>query len=364
MRRPAILGALLAVLIAPALTSAGPAASAIAQLEARVDNLEARVAALEAAWPTSPPTPSASATPSLPPTPSTTPSLIPTTTPSASATPSAPPASPTPVPTVSPTPTSPTPTPSASCPSLSSAINSTPVGGTLDLTGCTYGPATLGKSLTLVGASFSVPFGQTGLTVTADDVTLRDITVTGGENGIRTLDVQGFTLTDSTIQDARYAGVLVLSGSDGLIADNLIRRIGVGQPQGSNAYGVAITRTSGSQPTGYLVARNRVEQVPNWIGLDTHGGRDVTFSHNVVTGTRRAIWLVDDGQGPYRCVNCVAEYNDLSGFPSFDPSGVTTYKSDNARVQYNTIRGLVPSRAVRDLGQSTGLVNTPNTVVP
>ena len=63
---------------------------------------------------------------------------------------------------------------------LQERINAAPSGSTLNLTGCTFtGGATINKPLTLVGATIKTGASKMGLTVTASNVTLRGLHITG-----------------------------------------------------------------------------------------------------------------------------------------------------------------------------------------
>lgn len=230
-----------------------------------------------------------------------------------------------------------------------------------------YTPIRVTKPIGLVGVGGLARIAGSGDVVLVRGVTgfsASAIRAAGGNRGW-VLDNCAEALLDGVeAEDLGYAGIMVLSGLRGRISNAKVSRVAVGRPNGTNAYGIAITRTGGPQPTDWLVEGCAVTDVPTWIGLDTHGGRRVRFVDNVIRGCRRGIWLVDDGQGVHRAVECEATGNDLATFGTYDPSGITTYRSDNCRVTGNTIRGLIASRAVRDLGGSTGLVNAPNTVVP
>lgn len=72
-----------------------------------------------------------------------------------------------------------------------------------------------------------------------------------------------------------------------------------------NVYGITFTRraTSGSNPTidppsrFCVAANNIVRNCKTWKGLDTHGGQDITFANNIITGAHIAIGI-DEGDTP------------------------------------------------------------------
>lgn len=356
------------------------------------------------------PTPPAAATPTPTPTPASggskpTPTPAPTPTPRPTPTPTPRPApiatpTPTPVPTATPTPVPP---PASSCSgTLQSQINGAGSGSTLNLTGCTFsGGATIAKPLTLIGATINVPSGQTGLTVSASNVTLDGLTVSGaqshsyvgnedgvfvgssishltiensdigqfGNGGLWLGSVTSLTISNNHIHDAFYAGIMVLSGNGGTISNNLVERVGVGWTTGgsggdlgpNNAYGIALSQTGGPVTTNFSVSGNTVQDVPSWHGLDTHAGTNITFSNNTVQRCSRAIFITD---GVSRANNIQITGNKfLSPAPvTFNLEAVTTYMTDNVTITGNTLTGWDGS-TFEDYGNgSTGLVISGNTV--
>ena len=125
------------------------------------------------------------------------------------------------LPAASATPAGPSPTPIAPCGSLQARIDAAPSGSLLDLIGCTYTTgATIDKSLTIRGATIRPPFDTAGLVVTADDVTLLELTVAGPQGRSFREDEYGVELRgtvedplediiirDSEISDFGYGGI-------------------------------------------------------------------------------------------------------------------------------------------------------------
>lgn len=266
VKRHLALIAALAVIAAPQYAYAGPAADAIATLEARVSALEARVTALEGGAPSPSPIPTVTPAPTATPAPSTAPTPTPTPATTAGPTPSptaptpapTPLATPTPAPTAAPTPvTTATPTPVVvpACPTnLQSAIDATPAGGTLDVTGCSFtGSVTIRRAITLRGGSLTL--GATGtwstnVGVDADGVTIDGLRIRGGGIGIAVFGRDRVTLRRVDIAGGTNSALAVWSsgrGTDDLLVEDarlvtatpgvstVIGRIDPGQPPNNRA---------------------------------------------------------------------------------------------------------------------------------
>jgi parallel beta-helix repeat protein len=178
------------------------------------------------------------------------------------------------------------------------------------------------------------------IVVTANDVTIDGVTITGVVNGsgggiratgtaanpirnltIRNCTIKGFnvgialyyvanvTIENCTITDAAYAGILIYSGVGGRIAGNTVQRIGVGRTSltvsgvENNAYGIALSRIAGSSFTSdprssnFVVDGNLVTDVPLWHCYDTHAGANITFSNNTSRACPRAYFITGDAAG-------------------------------------------------------------------
>ena len=227
------------------------------------------------------------------------------------------------------------------CGDLQDRIDATPAGGRLDVSGCDFASgARVDRPITLVGGTIRLPAGTTGLKVRANDVTLDGVTVIGaqrasfvwdeiailasgiaerpverltvrngtfrslGNAGLWLDHVAELTVVDSVVEDVVYGGIMVLSGSGGRIEGNVVRGIGVSgsEANSGNAYGIAITRGSGSlmsaPPSSDVVVRgNTVENVPTWEALDTHAGLRVVFDGNTTRGVARPMVITTDEDG-------------------------------------------------------------------
>ena len=335
----------------------------------------------------------------------------PTPTPRSTATPpSASLVTPTPTPTPRSTATPPsaspvTPTPTPGAPgcgsSLQAKVDAAPSGGTLDLTGCTYvAGATIGKPLTIVGARVNVPADQRGFIVTASNVTLDRLVITGAqatsyswnEVGVLTTgSVSGLVVRDSTIrtfgnagiwvgsstnsritgttiEDAVYAGIMIISAAGGRVDGNVVRRVGVqgASANGNNAYGIALENEGGAVSTDVVVDGNTVADVPTWHGLDTHAGVRISFTNNTVSGAPRALFITSDGSGRKATDITVTGNRFLSPAPATtNLVTVTTYQAVNVSVTGNSASGWGDASFFYDYqGRSTGLVVSGNVISP
>ena len=285
--------------------------------------------------------------------------------------------------------------------SLQAKVDAAPSGGTLDLTGCTYvAGATIGKPLTIVGARVNVPADQRGFIVTASNVTLDRLVITGAqatsyswnEVGVLTTgSVSGLVVRDSTIrtfgnagiwvgsstnsritgttiEDAVYAGIMIISAAGGRVDGNVVRRVGVqgASANGNNAYGIALENQGGAVSTDVVVDGNTVADVPTWHGLDTHAGVRISFTNNTVSGAPRALFITSDGSGRKATDITVTGNRFLSPAPATtNLVTVTTYQAVNVSVTGNSASGWGDASFFYDYqGRSTGLVVSGNVISP
>lgn len=195
---------------------------------------------------------------------------------------------------------------------LQTAIDATPVDGTLDCGGGTYsGRFTVSKKMTLKNAIINGPstHGTYVLTVTGDDATIEDVEIDGGYIGIGLKGCSGVTVTAGCyVHDVVYAGILTLSATDCTIDGNTIDGVSpVDDSDNWNAYGIAVSNLSGQpKSSGIVVNGNDVSNVHTWHGLDTHGGVNCEFTNNTVWACRRAIFLTSSP------TNVLCDGNDLT----------------------------------------------------
>ncbi len=137
------------------------------------------------------------------------------------------------------------------------------------------------------------------------DVTIRNCTLSGFGTGIEVRHAENVTIENCTITDADYAGIALYSAVGGRVSNNTVQRIGttrtdLGGDAANNAYGITLDRFAGGSMTSdprsanLTVDHNLVEDVPLWMGLNTHAGANITFSNNIVRRTPRAIFIAGD----------------------------------------------------------------------
>lgn len=211
---------------------------------------------------------------------------------------------------------------------LQELIDATPSGGTLDATGLVFTEAaTVNKPITIIGGSLTVPANTSALTVTANDVTIDGMTITGTNyatwqasgrgiwcaTSISNLTITGCTISNfgnsaiwldrvtnvyvgyCDIDDVHYAGIMLCSATGGVVEYNTVTNvpglyINAGE---TNAYGIALSAniTTSIKTTNVIVQHNTVETIPLWHGLDTHSGVDCTFRYNTTRGCSRAMFI-------------------------------------------------------------------------
>lgn len=130
-------------------------------------------------------------------------------------------------------------------------------------------------------------------------ITVRNCSIRGfGQSGILADQIDGFRVENCEITFHGRDGVRMYGVHGGHIVDSRIGHLFPAYYDGDapqfNMYGVAATRVYGS-PTypdvnlligrpseDITMARNHVIDCPTWKGLDTHGGRRITFANNIV----------------------------------------------------------------------------------
>lgn len=220
-----------------------------------------------------------------------------------------------------------------------SAFNAAVAGSTLDWTGRSYnGTLTVNKAMTILGLQITSNSGANAVAVTASNVTLDGLTITGpqgtvftigergiyatgsaggrlnnlvvrnctitkfGNAGIETDFTSASTITNNIIQDTVYMGVIQCSPVGANVSGNTIQRIGVfgSSANSNNAYGITFSSNNPAtnpQPNSCSATSNLVEDVTTWHGIDTHAGIKITLNNNIVRRCYRAMFVTGDGAG-------------------------------------------------------------------
>jgi Right handed beta helix region len=312
---------------------------------------------------------------------------------------------------------SPTDGTSEECGTLQGQIDEAAAGSVLHLTGCTYhAGAIVNKPLTIEGATLPSPTppsttsppivvttndvtidgvtitssGQTGDAIQAigtasepiTNLTIRNCTIDGFNMGIEARHVVNLVIENCLIEDANYAGIAVYSGVGGRISGNTIRRIGYARTDltvpdvGNNAYGITLDRStvSGSfvldpRSSDFLVDGNLIEDVPLWMGLNTHAGSNITFSNNTVRRCPRAIFIAGDSAGNLpeniNVTGNTLEQAVTKTGGTTDIEGVLYSQLQGGSITNNAISSTYGTPGYFDFqGLSTGVTISGNTVIP
>lgn len=102
------------------------------------------------------------------------------------------------------------------------------------------------------------------------------------------------------ISDARYYGIGLGSCDTVKLVKPVIRNITPLSASNSNAYGITATHRDGtpeSEPSSanITIEEALIEDVPTWVGIDTHGGRKVSIIRPTI---RRCQWGISLVSGP------------------------------------------------------------------
>jgi hypothetical protein len=164
--------------------------------------------------------------------------------------------------------------------SLQAAIDSAAPGAVIDVTG---GPVyrekvRIARPLTLVGAvidcsSFT---GDTDYGIHIDKA--HDVNLLGCEVG-----------------HVRYAGIMGISAWNVKVDGCKVHDIDENRQRTSdwNAYGIAASDYGSNRSHDWTITNNVIDNVPNWHGIDTHGGQRITITGNTVHRCNRAIFITD-----------------------------------------------------------------------
>lgn len=179
-------------------------------------------------------------------------------------------------------------------------------------------------------------------TKTIKNLTIRRCTFSGFNTAIYGVFVDNLIVEDCTIDGPLYAGVLLFSVVGGSVSRNAIRHIG---PQNlssgdgnTNAYGIAFSSQGTNRVSSDMTAdANVIEDIPSWMGINTHSGVRLTWTNNICRRVRRAYFLA-----PFagtRIVNCRVTGNRAEALlpGTLDPTAFFIENSDGCAVTGNFI---------------------------
>ncbi|WP_241987017.1 glycoside hydrolase family 55 protein [Cryobacterium sp. Sr3] len=125
---------------------------------------------------------------------------------------------------------------------------------------------------------------------------ISDVNVTQfGGGGIVLEFVQDFTSTDTVVEGCAYYGMALVSVQRAAIIKPTVVDISTGGLP--NAYGITATRWNGPlavhpRSSDVLISDALIDGVPDWAGIDTHGGRRITALRCIVLRCKRGIDFV------------------------------------------------------------------------
>ena len=228
------------------------------------------------------------------------------------------------------------------------------------------------ESLRLIGPGYRSFEGDSALSIDASDaqrlqnITVVDSWLQGWSNsGIRWHFVDDFIVANNHIEDCTYAGVLIVSGNRGLIANNTV--VDIGDPAHgvalNNAYSIVVTAVPGAPySTDVIIRNNVVSGNPIWSGIMNHGGERVLIADNevrhadvayavtwipgspqssdqtlfinnlAVSAPRNSLWLTGDDDRP-------TSGSAAIGNRFIDSADIITYSQRSATITWNSATG-------------------------
>lgn len=238
--------------------------------------------------------------------------------------------------------------------------------------------------ITTSGSSAASPY---------DNITIRHCTFSGGTISIWLKFCTNITIEDCIFTDPDYAAIDLWSCIHGYVQRNTIQRVGYTRTDfsdpafGNNAYGIVTNRNESNSLVGdprtrdILFYQNLIEDVPLWMGFNTHGGQDLVIDTNTIRRCVRLIFLASSpmaGGGSAQPINLTVQNNTLEapvskagGSPDLEGilyASIATIYILNNGIGYNTVDphsgGTIGSPGYFDFGNaSTGEVISGNFLI-
>ena len=279
---------------------------------------------------------------------------------------------------------------------LQAALNVAVPGSIIDISGRTFTAPAQNDGFTIARPGITVlgkgtaklisPSGcQALVKVKAVDVVIDGVGMSGKGNmqayaaGIWTEGGRAanrLKVLNCTIDDFVYAGVMFMEVAGGLIKGNTIRRLS-GHPDNKTSSGIALTQSStldADSTMDILVDGNVVEDIIVWHGIDTHGGKRITFQNNITRRCSRPIFITTAGIGAADIVIKNNRFETPSPTATFNIDGMFVLNCKNITCTGNFVSkdyGVVSDgvhngdtyyNLLRDYGSgSTGVVSSGNT---
>jgi hypothetical protein len=163
--------------------------------------------------------------------------------------------------------------------SLQAAIDATPSGGTIDLTGR---PEPYRELIKVTKPLTLIEPWVTGLAAATNAYAV----------GIEVANTVHVTILRPKVEDVRYAGIMVSDSLVVAVMGGSVKRIdALRQNASMNAYGIVAT-SRGIRPSEDVTFDGvEVFDVPDWHGGDTHGGKRIRFLGCGFHGTNRGVFI-------------------------------------------------------------------------
>jgi hypothetical protein len=149
------------------------------------------------------------------------------------------------------------------------------------------GTYTVGNNLINAVGSEQTPLG--GITILR--CWLHD---TSGE-AMRLTWLRNADVAQNLIERVRYAGVIAASMKDSRIHDNVVRDAFAHGGIVANSYGIALTdlgNYEAARSERVTLDGNVILNFTEWAGVDTHGGKALTISNNIVVNCKQGLAIV------------------------------------------------------------------------
>jgi hypothetical protein len=189
-----------------------------------------------------------------------------------------------------------------------------------------------------------------------------------GNTGMWLTHVTSPQVNDNAVHDAVYTGIMIISGSGGLVDGNTVSNVGVVgyEANDMNSYGIALSDTGGPPTSGVVVTHNTVDNVPQWHGIDTHGGRGLIISNNDIHHCNRAIFITSSANGGAQDVTIDSNLMDtptpridvIDTYP-YNEVGISVFSGTNVNGDDNSFDGWPSGNHIQVSGGS-GVVFTNN----
>jgi parallel beta-helix repeat protein len=191
--------------------------------------------------------------------------------------------------------------------------------------GVHQGPLVISHSEVLVGSAGAVVRG--GIVVAANDVTIKNLSVVGGDNGITVDGQRGTKIENVSISGARLDGIHVR------FADVMIHNCQIDMLGNRLGQGIDISYTM-----GYMTMVDGCNVVGGSIGITTHVSMSEIANNHVSRTTQTAISMTEMSMG-------MIERNTVRG-----ALGVGIYCNDRSmcEIEHNTVVDTKPDNAGGD----------------